>query len=75
MHTEGVGYEALLAAGAAIGLLAIAATIYICFRFAGTITSRLGDSGTNVLLRLSAFILLCIGIEIIWNGYSTLTPR
>jgi small neutral amino acid transporter SnatA (MarC family) len=26
-----------------------------------------------VLVRLSAFILMCIGIEIIWNGYSTLT--
>jgi small neutral amino acid transporter SnatA (MarC family) len=25
-----------------------------------------------VLVRLSAFILMCIGIEIIWNGYSAL---
>jgi len=26
-----------------------------------------------VLVRLSAFILMCIGIEIIWQGYSALT--
>jgi small neutral amino acid transporter SnatA (MarC family) len=26
-----------------------------------------------VLVRLSAFILMCIGIEIVWNGYSALT--
>jgi len=25
-----------------------------------------------VVVRLSAFILLCIGIEILWNGYSAL---
>jgi small neutral amino acid transporter SnatA (MarC family) len=25
-----------------------------------------------VLVRLSAFILLCIGIQIIWNGYRAL---
>jgi small neutral amino acid transporter SnatA (MarC family) len=25
-----------------------------------------------VLVRLSAFILMCIGIEIVWNGYSAL---
>jgi multiple antibiotic resistance protein len=32
----------------------------------------LGQIGTDVLVRLSAFILFCIGIEIIWNGYSSL---
>jgi len=25
------------------------------------------------VVRLSAFILLCIGIQIIWNGWRTLT--
>ena len=28
----------------------------------------LGKTGTAVLLRLSAFILLCIGVQIMWNG-------
>jgi len=69
---ESFGHRALLMGAAIAGLLAIAGTIYICFRFAAVITSRLGEGGTNVLLRLSAFILLCIGIEIIWNGYSAL---
>jgi multiple antibiotic resistance protein len=44
----------------------------VCYRFAERTVGALGDRGTNVLVRLSAFILLCIGIEIIWNGYSTL---
>jgi len=33
----------------------------------------LGDTGVEVLVRLSAFILMCIGIEIFWSGYSALT--
>ena len=68
------GLEALLppAAGAVAGVLALAATIYLCYRFADRIVAALGTSGTNVLTRLSAFILLCIGIQILWNGYSAL---
>ena len=63
---------ALLGGAAVAGLLAIAATIYVCYRFAERLVAALGQNGTNVLVRLSAFILLCIGIEIVWNGYSAL---
>ena len=59
--------------GAAIAALAaMGATIYVCYRFAELIIATLGKRGTTVMVRLSAFILLCIGIEIIWSGYSTL---
>jgi multiple antibiotic resistance protein len=63
---------ALLGVAAVAGLVAIAATIYVCYRFASGTVGALGAHGTNVLVRLSAFILLCIGIEIIWSGYSAL---
>ncbi|MBV8336014.1 MAG: hypothetical protein JO358_11390 [Alphaproteobacteria bacterium] len=46
-------------------LVAMGATIYVCYRFAELIVATLGKRGTTVLVRLSAFILLCIGIEII----------
>jgi multiple antibiotic resistance protein len=63
----------MLLGGAAItGILAIAATIYLCYRFAETIVGKLGPGGTNVVVRLSAFILLCIGIQIIWTGWTGL---
>jgi multiple antibiotic resistance protein len=32
----------------------------------------IGETGMTVLLRLSAFILLCIGVQIVWNGASAL---
>ena len=35
-------------------------------------TALLGENGVNVIIRLSAFILLCIGIQVLWTGYSTL---
>jgi multiple antibiotic resistance protein len=63
---------ALLGGAAIVGLAAIAATIYVCYRFAEGTVGALGAHGTNVLVRLSAFILLCIGIEIFWKGYSDL---
>ena len=61
------------AGGALFGLIAIALSIYLAYRFADNIARLLGQTGLEVLVRLSAFILMCIGIEIIWNGYSTLT--
>jgi len=63
---------ALLGAAALAGLLALSLTIYLCYRFAEATVARLGTGGTNVVVRLSAFILLCIGIQIIWTGWTGL---
>jgi small neutral amino acid transporter SnatA (MarC family) len=58
---------------AATGMAAIAVTIYTCYRFAHKIIAVLGPRGTNVMMRLSAFILLCIGIQILWGGWRELS--
>jgi len=50
----------------------IALSIYYSYRFAGTMPRVIGENGTKIFLRLSVFILLCIGIQIIWNGISAL---
>lgn len=73
---EGVAPLPLLAehaTGALLGVVAIAISIYLAYRFADNIGRLLGETGLEVLVRLSAFFLMCIGIEIMWNGYSTLT--
>ena len=64
--------DAAVIGGGLAGLIAVALTIYLCYRYAEPLIARLGESGTNVLVRLSAFILLCIGIQIIWNGVQPL---
>jgi len=51
---------------------AVALSIYLCYRYADRLLRRLGDTGTVVVTRLSAFILLCIGVQIVWKGVATL---
>jgi multiple antibiotic resistance protein len=63
---------ALYAMGAVAGLAAIGLSIFIAYRFAGNLSRFLGASGVEVLVRLSAFILMCIGIEFLWSGYLAL---
>ena len=63
---------ATLALAAVLGLAAIALSIYVCYRFADIVVSVLGKRGTDVVMRLSAFILLCIGVQIMWNGTNPL---
>jgi multiple antibiotic resistance protein len=67
-----LSHLALLGGAALTGIVAICVTIYLCYRFAEKTVTRLGTGGTNVLVRLSAFILLCIGIQIVWNGWTGL---
>jgi multiple antibiotic resistance protein len=58
--------------GALAGLLAIAGSIYLSFRYADRLLRVVGEAGTDVIIRLSAFILLCLGVQILWRGVSTL---
>jgi len=69
---SGISDLALIAGGAVVGLVAITLTIYVCYRFAEHLEDVLGRTGTNAMLRLSAFILVCIGIQICWAGASVL---
>ena len=55
-----------------LGVLIVAITTYICYRYAEVILRKLGSTGTNALIRLTAFIVLCIGVQIIWNGLRAL---
>jgi multiple antibiotic resistance protein len=55
-------------AGAMMGIAGVGLAIYLCYRFAGSVMAMLGATGTAVLLRLSAFILLAVGVEILCNG-------
>lgn len=56
----------------AIGILIVAVSIYLCYRYAEVILRKLGPTRTNVVVRLLAFILLCIGVQICWNGVHAL---
>lgn len=57
---------------ALIGPAIVALTIYLSYRFAERLARLLGQTAMNVILRLSSFILLCIGVQILWNGVNSL---
>lgn len=50
------------------GVVVVCFFIYICYRYARKAERLLGKTGTIVVMRLSSFILVCIGIQIICTG-------
>ena len=46
----------------------ICVIIYVCYLYARKAEQLLGRSGTSMVMRLSSFILLCIGVQIISSG-------
>jgi multiple antibiotic resistance protein len=67
-----LGANLLVIIAAAIGSAFVAVTIYLCYGYADRLASKVGATGTNVILKLSAFLLVCIGVQILWNGASKL---
>jgi multiple antibiotic resistance protein len=63
----------LLASFAAmIGSALVAVSIYVCYGFADRLAAVIGESGMSIVLRLCSFLLVCIGVQIMWNGASVL---
>lgn len=57
---------------AAGGAAIVSVTLYFIFKNSVAVLTRLGRIGTLVMIRMMAFILLCIGIEIMWTGWAQL---
>jgi multiple antibiotic resistance protein len=69
---KGPAWRWSLVAGVVAGAVLIAGSIYLSYRFAERLGRTLGESAMNVIIRLSSFILVCIGVQILWNGLSVL---
>ena len=74
LGTQGAGTKHLLmtASCGLLAALAVAVTIYLSYRFATNVLHWLGETGADALLRQTAFILLCPGVQIIANGLAAL---
>ncbi|MBV8113128.1 MAG: MarC family protein [Silvibacterium sp.] len=62
----------LLAALTGMALLCF--VIAVCYGSAERLVRKLGKSGTDIMIRLSAFFLFAIGVQILWNGLSSGWP-
>jgi multiple antibiotic resistance protein len=71
-HPQNVRSFLVNGAADVIGALLIAATVFVCYRYADIVLRKLGETGTSVLVRLSAFIMLCVGVQILWSGAKVL---
>ncbi len=54
----------------AVALLTL--LVYMCYRHSARIAELVGPTGTMIVVRLSAFLLFCIGIQVLWNGAAQL---
>jgi multiple antibiotic resistance protein len=55
-----------------LGATLTVAVIYLVYRNASALMARLGEVGSLVMTRMMAFVLLCIGIQILWTGWAEL---
>lgn len=73
LHTRRSVSETLAnMAGGLLAALLLGLLVALTYRYAGRLLHRLGETGQLVFLRLMAFILLCIGVEILWDGVQAL---
>jgi multiple antibiotic resistance protein len=66
------GIHILIVLAALLATALIGVSIFLCYAFADRLARVLGETGTAVIIRLAAFLLVCIGVQIMWNGINTL---
>jgi multiple antibiotic resistance protein len=55
-----------------IAIMLMCLLIYICYNNAPRLIHRLGPRGEQIVNRLSAFLVFCIGMQIAWSGIRSL---
>lgn len=60
------------ALSATVTTIVMCALIYVMYRYSDRVSHAVGATGTTIIVRLSAFILFCIGIQVLWTGVAEL---
>jgi len=66
------GFNLLAILAAFVGSALLALSIFLCYGFSDRLARILGATGMTVIMQLTSFLLVCIGVQILWNGASTL---
>jgi multiple antibiotic resistance protein len=69
-HASGKGLLPDIAAhtGIVLAVILLSVSVYFCYGHAPAITARVSPDTAHGILRVIAFFLLCIGVQITWNG-------
>ena len=61
--------------GVTVAAIANAAVIWVAYRFADRLTAAMGATARQVVVRLSAFLLMCIGVQILVTAVGDLVMK
>ncbi len=70
--TRRYGFHIVIIVAALIAMTAVAISVLLCYGLADRLARVIGKTGMIVIVRLSSFLLVCIGVQIMWNGFSAL---
>ena len=70
--TRYYGFHVTIIVAAIVAMAAVAISVLLCYGLADQLARAVGRTGMIVIVRLSAFLLVCIGVQIMWNGISAL---
>jgi multiple antibiotic resistance protein len=59
-------------AGITLAAIVLGISVYLCYGYAPKLIKAVSPSTVHGILRVVAFILMCIGVQIAWNGISLL---
>jgi len=69
------GLNLLVILVAIVGSALLALSIFLCYGFADRLGRILGATRMTVIMQLTSFLLVCIGVQILWNGAHTLLEQ
>jgi multiple antibiotic resistance protein len=72
MEGDSLTQTVLARVGLLLAVVLLSGLVYVCYASAPQITAKISPSTTHGILRVIAFILLCIGVQIAWNGLESL---
>jgi multiple antibiotic resistance protein len=58
--------------GIFLSVVVLSVTVFFCYASAPRITAKISPQTAHGVLRIIAFVLLCIGVQITWNGLESL---
>ena len=70
--TRRYGFHPAIILATLLAMAAVAISILLCYGLAHQLARVIGKTGMIVIVRLSSFLLVCIGVQITWNGVSAL---
>jgi len=59
-------------AGVFLAIVAISVMCYFCYAYAPRLTRAISPGTVHGIVRVMAFIVLSIGVQIMWNGFASL---